>query len=411
MKYRILNILPFLPWPLATGGHNGCYHSIEAMRNLVDLYVLFPFANNQKDIEHMKDLWPEVTWLPYKRKCKFSRKTVARVRSLYDKVQKLFYGGYNQTLEWNFQLDSERYEDEYLDSINDYIRKYNIDIVQIEFPFMMSLVAFLPKNVKKVFVHHELRFVRNELTLQSGNITNAYYKFYAAKSKIEEIAYLNQYDHVVTFSPVDKDKLIEAGVTVPCSASFLIVDSRKNAVFKPATNRMTFLGSGGHMPNNVGLNWFLEKEWREMLKINPELTLSIIGNWSVKIQKEILDKYHNINFLGFVDNLQNVMTESVMIVPITIGSGIRIKILECASIGVPFVSTNVGVEGLPFKDGVDCFIADNSKDFSRKILTLLEDKVKQKEFSENSLKIMGERYSKEAFQKSRMCIYNNLYEK
>lgn len=47
MKYRILNILPFLPWPLTTGGHNGCYHSIEAMKNLVDLYVLFPFANNQ----------------------------------------------------------------------------------------------------------------------------------------------------------------------------------------------------------------------------------------------------------------------------------------------------------------------------------------------------------------------------
>lgn len=55
MKYRILNILPFLPWPLTTGGHNGCYHSIEAMKNLVDLYVLFPFANNQKDIEYMKN--------------------------------------------------------------------------------------------------------------------------------------------------------------------------------------------------------------------------------------------------------------------------------------------------------------------------------------------------------------------
>ena len=74
MKYRILNILPFLPWPLTTGGHNGCYHSIEAMKNLVDLYVLFPFANNQKDIEYMKKLWPEVTWLPYKRKCKLVEK-------------------------------------------------------------------------------------------------------------------------------------------------------------------------------------------------------------------------------------------------------------------------------------------------------------------------------------------------
>jgi glycosyltransferase involved in cell wall biosynthesis len=248
------------------------------------------------------------------------------------------------------------------------------------------------------------------LILQNNNISSGYYKFYALKSKIEEIAYLNLYDHVVTFSPIDREKLIKAGVNVPCTASFLIVDSRSHLAFRPASNRITFLGSGGHMPNRVGLDWFLKNEWQGLLKNNSKLTLSVIGNWNYKIQKEIHDKYSNVHFLGFVDDLQKVMTGSIMIVPITIGSGIRIKILECASVGVPFVSTAIGVEGLPFKDGLDCFIADDSDEFSRKLTNLLEDKEKQREFSENSLKIIQEQFSKEAFQKSRMSIYNKLFE-
>lgn len=57
MKYKVLNILPFLPWPLVTGGHNGCYHSIEAMKDLVDLYVMFPYENNEKEIKYMEEKW------------------------------------------------------------------------------------------------------------------------------------------------------------------------------------------------------------------------------------------------------------------------------------------------------------------------------------------------------------------
>ncbi len=409
MKPRILNILPFLPWPLATGGHNGCYHSIEAIKHLVDLYVLFPFENNLKEIDYMQKRFPEVKWLPYKRECKFSRKMVLRAKSLYNIVQRLFYKGYNKSLEWNFELDSERYEDGYLECINKYIQEYNINIVQIEFPFMLSLVAYLPKNVKKVFVHHELRFVRNELILQSYKVSNPYYKFYAAKSKIEEIAYLNHYDHVITFSQIDKEKLIESGVTTPCSASFLIVKAREWQCYKPANNRIVFLGSGGHMPNSVGLKWFLQNGWQKILKKRPDIILSIIGNWNKNICKEFLSKYSNIEFLGFVEELHEEMKGSIMIVPLTIGSGIRIKILECASVGVPFVSTSVGVEGLPFKDNENCYIADEAETFSNKVLDLLEHPQKQEIFAKSSYQIISEKYSLEALQKSRMTIYKNLF--
>lgn len=403
---KILNILPFLPWPLVTGGHNGVYHSIEALKDEMDYYVLFPFEDNKADLDYMTKLWPNVKWIPYQRKSRFARKWHLKVKSLYFKIQRFLYPGFNENLEWNFELDSERYEDTFLQCITDCINKYNIDTVQVEFPVMLSLVLWLPDSVKKIFIHHELRFVKNDLILKSNNICNPYYEFYKRKSQNEEISLLNRYDKIITFSSIDSDKLIKAGVIVPCYSSFLIVDQKPMEEFVPATNKITFLGSGGHMPNLIGLRWFLDAEWKNIMALRPDIRLIIVGCWSSEIQEEILRKYQNIEFRGFVENLRNELAGSVMVVPLTIGSGIRIKILECTSLCVPFVTTSIGVEGLPFKDGKDCAIEDTTVGLSKKIIELLNDPIKQQQYAESAYKVVSKCYSLDAFKQSRVNIMN-----
>lgn len=61
-----------------------------------------------------------------------------------------------------------------------------------------------------------------------------------------------------------------------------------------------------------------------------------------------------------------------MIVPIRIGSGIRMKLLEASNLGIPFVSTTVGAEGLPFKHKQDCLLADSVDSFVECILAMKE---------------------------------------
>lgn len=408
MKPKVLNILPFLPWPLATGGHKGCFHSIDAMRKEFDFFLLFPFENNQVDIDLLKEKWPDVTFIPYHRSAKIKPWLRLKMQSAIHKMKRIMYHGYDEPIEWNFELDSERYEDGYLNLITDTIEKESIDVVQVEFPFMLSLVLWLPNTVKKVFVHHELRFVRNELILESKKGHSLYYDFYQRKSKNEEISLLNKYDQVITFSPIDRDKLIEAGVTVPCYASFLIVDQQPKQEFIPANNKVTFLGAGGHMPNATGLRWFLDAEWNNIVNINPDIKLVIVGKWSTELQSEFKSKYKNVEFKGFVPNLKDELSGSVMIVPLTIGSGIRIKILECTSLNVPFVTTSVGVEGLPFKDGQECLIGDTTEIFKDKLIKVLSDKQLQESIASNAYDIVSEKYSQKAFVLNRMTIYNEL---
>ena len=272
---------------------------------------------------------------------------------------------------------------------------------------MMSLVLWLPDTVKKVFVHHELRFVKNELILKNIKNKDEYYEFYKRKNKNEEIALLNKYDYVVTFSSVDTQKLIEAGVLTPCTTSFLVVNQRKLQPFVPAKNRITFLGSGGHLPNAEGLKWFLDSEWDNLLSDNPDIVLEIVGNWLPK-QKKKFSKYKNVRFLGFVENLYDTLAGSVMIVPLTIGSGIRIKILECTSLNVPFITTSVGVEGLPFVDGKNCIIEDDAGKFREKLMNLLNNSEEQRKFALSSYEQVQKEYSQEALKISRMNIYKQL---
>lgn len=407
MKKKVLNILPFLPWPLATGGHNGCYHSIETLKNDVDLYVLFPFENNQKDIDYLSKLWPDVTFIPYHRQFRLNVWLKLKIQSLIHKIQRYIYEGYNESIERNFMLDSERYEEGYLNCITESIEKYKIDIVQVEFPFMLSLVLWLPEQVKKVFVHHELRFVRNELILKNTP-HNAYYEFYKRKNQNEEISLLNKYDQVITLSPIDRDKLIEAGVIVPCESSLLIVEQKTRQSFKPATNTISFLGSGSHSPNAIGLRWFLDAEWGSIVKEHPDIRLVIIGKWSKRIQQEFNSKYTNIEFKGFVEDLHEELSGTIMIVPLTIGSGIRIKILESTSLNVPFITTSVGVEGLPFRNDKECIIRDNTHEFGEQILNLLSNPMKQERLAEAAYNIVCAQYSKNAFLDSRLALYNRL---
>ena len=147
--------------------------------------------------------------------------------------------------------------------------------------------------------------------------------------------------------------------------------------------------------------------WKKLKDIDSEYTLDIIGEWSQERIDEYISKYPDVHFLGFVDDLASTLKNSVMIVPINIGSGIRMKILEGASIGIPFVSTTVGAEGIPVKDGVHCFIADDPDTFVNDILKLQSLEL-QRKLVKAANGMVNECYSMSALRANRLGIYRTM---
>jgi len=86
------------------------------------------------------------------------------------------------------------------------------------------------------------------------------------------------------------------------------------------------------------------------------------------------DAAGHLEMLGFVDDVREPLARyAVFVCPILSGSGVRVKLLEAFSAGIPVVSTAVGAEGLAQKDGEFCALADAPQGFADRVADLLEN--------------------------------------
>jgi glycosyltransferase involved in cell wall biosynthesis len=414
MTNRILFILPSLPWPLISGGHQALFNGIKAFENIADIYIFYPVIPRfekkiyheelMSKIDNIKGIFPYVE----KKRKWTKRKIAARI------CAKVINSLFRATPFEKFEIEAKGtglsgHSDEYYTLIRDIISKYNINIVQVEMLANIDAIIAIPNNVKKVFVHHELGFVRNQLLLKQLLGSDYSGQLVYELEKTKEIGLLNRYDAVVSLSPIDRDKLIDAGVNTPIFPSFAVVNTSTNkSPFYIRTGKiLSFVGPEYHTPNKLGMEWFLKNVWLELKKASPEYELNIVGVWTKETISHWTSEYPDIHFLGFVDNLTESLSNSVMIVPILVGSGIRMKILEAMSIGIPFVTTKVGAEGIPVTDGKECFIASTRDEFVNGIHKL-ENVDIRKMMVENGRKLLQSSYSFEKFKIDRENIINSI---
>lgn len=412
MKKNLLFILPFLPYPLVSGGHQAIYNGIECIKDDFNIFIAYYVswgADESAAVEFQKQ-FPHATLLPMDTRYKapnFKTRVINKLQRILSKEAKK-HNPPDKNAKYDLWLWSNNPQPaKWQQFIWDVCMKYHIDIAQVEMPWISSFILSLPDTVKKVYVHHELAFVKHGLELKDDP-DNLYAQTCYKHCLASEINMLNQADHIITLSPIDKKKLEEQGVTTPITSSFAIVNTEAEvSPYLSDERNLTFIGPDDNIPNRVGLRWFLDNCWRTLKEKESAYTLKVIGKWREENKKAILKDYPEVEFLGFVNDLYETIKGTVMIVPITIGSGIRMKILEAASMGVPFVSTTVGAEGIPVKDSHDCFLTDNPETFVDDIIKL-QDNVLKLQFIQNANKMVWENYSLKELRKNRLGIYEKL---
>lgn len=138
---------------------------------------------------------------------------------------------------------------------------------------------------------------------------------------------------------------------------------------KQVNGRCLFVGSAS--PHNLhGLQWFLESVWPVVLQSTPNCSLHVCGSVCDQIQ----GRFPSVRFLGRVANLKpEYGAAQVCLVPLLVGSGLKIKLVEALSYGRACVSTSIGVQGLPDVDGKAAIVADTAADFAAAVHLLLSD--------------------------------------
>lgn len=359
MKLLVLSVVT--PYPIDTGGNAGTFKLLNKAKEKYDITFLSLPASAAK-VHGLKAAWPEIRVLTQVEKQKRTTKK-DQLKSFIKRVLGIKVPKPSRlTIDRANLIDC--YFEDFLQQVQELTRKETFDLIQVEFMEFAPIVPFLPKDTKKIFVHHELWYRRlyYEYGLMKDKSLSYLWKIEAFKTL--EINLLKKFDRVCTVSPEDKVYLEEAGLE-PSKVLYSplpieIRDRKINIPFKPS-NKLVYLGPEDHYPNVDAVKWFLENCWQDILSEHPALEFHVVGRWKEETIAE-MPNLGNVHWRGFVEDLAGVFEGAALVVPLRIGGGMRMKILEAFSWNVPIITSSIGAEGLPMKHEENCWIADSPEE-------------------------------------------------
>jgi glycosyltransferase involved in cell wall biosynthesis len=161
----------------------------------------------------------------------------------------------------------------------------------------------------------------------------------------------------------------------------------------PRRNTLVFLGALTYRPNHDGVLYFIREIYPRILASMDDVTLRVTGDVS-GIDPAALPSCRGVEYTGHVNDVRPVVARSwVSVVPIRLGGGTRLKIIESMALGTPVVSTSKGAEGLDVADGVNILIADEPKDFAARVVQLLESPALRRKLAAGGRRLVMSKYN------------------
>ena len=137
---------------------------------------------------------------------------------------------------------------------------------------------------------------------------------------------------------------------------------------------LVFTGKMDFRPNVDAILWFQRRVWPLVLEQVPQATLYIVGKNPDRALLSALSGQEGVRVTGYVpDILPYFGGADVYVVPLRIGGGTRLKVLEAMAAGLPIVSTTLGAEGIALTPGKHALLADAPEAFAQAIADLLGD--------------------------------------
>lgn len=136
--------------------------------------------------------------------------------------------------------------------------------------------------------------------------------------------------------------------------------------------RLLHIAAMDWLPNQSGLRWFIEDVLPQLDAAGLDYHLDVVG----KNMPDSFKRYNSkrVTVHGFLQDLQPITSAAqIAVVPLKVGGGMRIKILDYWAMGIPVVATRVGAEGLTEGAEASVALADSASDFAQVLLALAQD--------------------------------------
>jgi glycosyltransferase involved in cell wall biosynthesis len=159
--------------------------------------------------------------------------------------------------------------------------------------------------------------------------------------------------------------------------------------------RVVFLGSMDWMPNQDGVRWFVREVWPIVRAAHPYATFHIVGR-NPPGDIRALGVTPGVIVVGGVPDVRpHLAGAAVVVVPLLVGGGTRLKIYEAMAMGRAVVSTGIGAEGLPVVPGEHYLKADDQADFATAVGKVLASRELRSGLGTAADRFVRERYGSE----------------
>lgn len=172
---------------------------------------------------------------------------------------------------------------------------------------------------------------------------------------------------------------------------------------------LLFTGQFLDASNRDGVEWFLENVWPKLKSRHPDLIFYVLGPNPTPALYMLARRCPGVRMLGEIADIRPYLTKAnVFVCPLRMGTGLRIKILEAMSAGVPVVTTSIAAEGIPVQSGVNAMLADEPRIMSDAISLLLGDPLLAKRMAAQAKRMVHERFHWDASMKALQAVLQDV---
>jgi glycosyltransferase involved in cell wall biosynthesis len=295
------------------------------------------------------------------------------------------------------------------EKLDQILSEETFDVIQTEYAMMgfFKLKTDVIKIIDATDIGH--LFFRQMIESSSSPLRKLYYRREFARQYREEIEVFSRQNAIFTTSKNDKEALEPVVPDVP---KFVVPNGVDTSYFVPSSAMpeqwsLVFTAAMTYSPNVDGIMYFLDEIFPTIQSQIPAVKIYIVGTGPpTRLQKRASE---SVIVTGSVADVRPyVWRSSVFVVPLRVGSGTRLKVLEAMSMKKPVVSTTIGSEGIDVTDGESVLIADTPQTFADAVMRLLRDAALREKLTRNGFDLVKSKYDWSVIGRRAEEIYASL---
>jgi polysaccharide biosynthesis protein PslH len=278
------------------------------------------------------------------------------------------------------------------DLVAEKIQRENYDLLIASQIDMVPYAAEYP-TLAKIFEEIEVSQILELKKWQKTSWSNLRYALTWWKLSAYLKSLLPLFDGITTVSDIEREKLV--GVIPGFNKMKVIpngVDLKAPMEISPKPATLIYAGALTYQANFDAVDYFLREIFPLVQEKRPDVVFYVTGTVD-GVNLNSLPQVKGVIFTGYLPSVSAKIAECwASVVPLRIGGGTRLKILESLGLGTPVITTSKGAEGLELVPERDVLIADDAESFACQVVRLLEDESLRCRLSRAGRSLVEEKY-------------------